>query len=126
MSPSSPDPDSFLPLSQPVLHILLAVADRQRHGYAIRKEIDRATDGSVRLSTGTLYAAIQRLLDDGLIEESDERPADELDDQRRRYYRLNELGRAVVQRESERLAGLLALARSKRVASGPGGSGGGG
>lgn len=112
------DPDEFLPLSQPVFHILLAVADRQRHGYAVLKEIERATDGRVRPSTGTLYAAIQRLLDDGLIDESHERPADELDDERRRYYRISELGREVVARESQRLADLLALVRAKKLLSG--------
>ncbi len=120
-SPRS-QPESFLPLSQPVFHILVAVADRQRHGYAIMKEVNRATDGAVKLSTGTLYAAIRRLLDDGLVEESDERPDDELDDKRRRYYRLTELGHAVVLREADRMAELVTLARGKALATSSGNS----
>lgn len=121
-----PEPESFLPLSQPVFHILLAVADRQRHGYAILKEIARATGGRVKTSTGTLYAAIKRLLEDELIEESEERPPEALDDDRRRYYRITELGRRVVDLEAERMDDLASLARSKlAVADGGDGADGG-
>jgi DNA-binding PadR family transcriptional regulator len=115
--------ESLLPLSQPVFHILLALADRQRHGYAIMKAIARATDARVQLSTGTLYAAIKRLLADGLIEESDQRPEDELDDERRRYYRLTPAGRELARLESERVAGLTLLARRKKLLAGNGGEG---
>jgi len=110
--------ESLLPLSQPVFHILLSLADRQRHGYAIMKAITSATHGNVNLSTGTLYAAIKRLLADGLIEESDDRPDDDLDDERRRYYRLTASGRELARLESERVAGLAVLARSKKLLSG--------
>lgn len=115
---NDPELESLLPLSQPVFHIFLALADRQRHGYAIMKAIHRATDGRVELSTGTLYAAIKRLLADDLIEESAERPDDDLDDRRRRYYRLTPKGRELARLESERIAGLALLARRKNLLAG--------
>lgn len=114
------EPESLLPLSEPVFRILLALIDRQRHGYAIMKAIARSTDGHVQLSTGTLYAAIKRLLADGFIEESDQRPHDDLDDQRRRYYRLTPAGRELARLESERVAGLAMLARRKNLLRGRG------
>jgi DNA-binding PadR family transcriptional regulator len=112
----SSEPDSFLPLSPPVFHILLALADRERHGYAIIKEIERRTAESIVLSTGTLYAAIKRLLGDGLIESAEGRGADpELDDARRRYYQLTVMGKLVVRAETGRLAELLAMSHDKQL-----------
>lgn len=107
--------DTFLPLSPPVFHILLALADRERHGYAIIKEIERRTSGSIVLSTGTLYAAIKRLSSDGLIESAEGRADPELDDARRRYYQLTSLGKRVVRAETERLAELVTMSRHKQV-----------
>jgi DNA-binding PadR family transcriptional regulator len=103
-----------LPL--PALHILLAVADRERHGYAIMQDVLARTDGKVRLGPGTLYGSIKRLLDDGLIEELDERPDGDDDDVRRRYYRITRLGRKAAAAESERLAILLKHARAMGLA----------
>jgi DNA-binding PadR family transcriptional regulator len=105
----------FLPLTPAIAHILLALADRERHGYAIMQEVDRLTDGAVRMGPGTLYGTIKRLLAAGLIEEADERPDPDLDDERRRYYRMTRLGMQVLQAESARLAALLAAARAKKV-----------
>ena len=107
--------ESYLPLTPAVFHVLLALADGEKHGYVISKEIARRTNNEVRLSTGTLYGIIKRLLDDDLIEESAERPDFSLDDQRRRYYRLTKLGKAVAEAEAERMERVLALARSKHV-----------
>jgi len=108
-------PESFLPLSTPVFHVLLALADGDKHGYVIAKEIARRTGNEVRLSAGTLYGIIKRLLEDTLIEESEERPDFSLDDERRRYYRLTKLGLRVAELEAERMERVLALARSKHV-----------
>ena len=91
--------DHFLPLTTQMLHTLLAVADGEKHGYAIIKEIARRTDDSVRIGAGTLYALIKRALADGLLVESDDRPDPALDDERRRYYRLTPLGRSVAEAE---------------------------
>ena len=107
--------ESYLPLTPAVLHVLLALADGEKHGYIISKEIVRRTGGKVRLSAGTLYGIIKRLLDDGMIEESDNRPDFSLDDQRRRYYRLTKQGRDVAEAEAERLQRVLAMARAKHV-----------
>jgi len=107
--------ESYLPLTPAVFHVLLALADGEKHGYIISKEIVRRTGGEVRLSAGTLYGIIKRLLDDGMIEESDDRPDFSLDDQRRRYYRLTKLGHAVAEAEAERMQRVLAMARAKRV-----------
>ena len=85
--------ESYLPLTPAVFHVLLALADGEKHGYVISKEIARRTGNEVRLSAGTLYGVIKRLLDDNLIEESEDRPDFSLDDQRRRYYRLTKLGK---------------------------------
>jgi DNA-binding PadR family transcriptional regulator len=95
-----------------VFHILMALADEDRHGYAIIQEVRTRTDGEVRLSPGTLYRSIQRMLDDDLIEEVHERPAPELDDERRRYYRITKHGRTVAREEANRLADLVRLARA--------------
>lgn len=96
------------PLPQAAIHILLAIGPGERHGYAIMREIEALTEGRVRVAPGTLYANIRRLLGEGLIEEIDERPDPELDDERRRYYRLTATGRAVVAAEVERLTSLVA------------------
>lgn len=107
--------ESFLPLTPAVFHILIALADGETHGYAIMQEVSRRSGGSVRLGPGTLYGAISRLLADGLIEESEERPDPEMDDTRRRYYRLTNFGARVLAAETERLAGLVRAARSTKV-----------
>jgi DNA-binding PadR family transcriptional regulator len=107
--------ESYLPLTPALFHVLLALADGEKHGYVISKEIARRTNNEVKLSTGTLYGIIKRLLDDSMIEESEERPDFSLDDQRRRYYRLTKLGKAVAEAEAERMERVLALARSKHV-----------
>jgi DNA-binding PadR family transcriptional regulator len=109
------NPEELLPLTPAVLHVLLALADEERHGYGIMKEVEDRTGGEVRLGPGTLYGAIKRMLAEGLIEESEERPDPELDDQRRRYYRITGFGRRVVGAEAERLAGLVNTAREKRL-----------
>jgi DNA-binding PadR family transcriptional regulator len=100
------------PLPLAVFHILVAVADRERHGYAIMQDVSTRTDGALKLSPGTLYGTIKRLLEEGLIQELDERPDPEHDDTRRRYYRITALGRQVAMAESARLAKLLGQARA--------------
>lgn len=105
-------PESLLPLPPAVFHILMALADDDRHGYAIIQEVKTRTDGEVRLSPATLYRSIQRMLDDDLIVEVNERPAPELDDERRRYYRITKFGRAVAREEANRLSALVRLARA--------------
>ena len=109
------DPRSLLPLTPAVLHILLALADEERHGYGIMKEVEGRTGGEVRLGPGTLYGSIKRMFADGLIEESDERPDPGWDDQRRRYYRITDFGRRVAGAEAERLQGLIDAARAKKL-----------
>ena len=109
--PADPSPESLLPLQSATFHILLALADADRHGYAIIQEVASRTSGEVRLSAGTLYRSIQRMLEQGLIEELRVRPAPELDDERRRYYRITPFGKAVARAETRRLAELLRLAR---------------
>lgn len=106
------DPQSFLPLTHVVYHILLSLSGAERHGYGIIKDVARRTDGRLELEAGTLYAAVKRLRDDGLIEEA-EGPPDT--DARRRYYGLTPLGRTVLRAESERLEELVELARTARV-----------
>ncbi|MDQ3746390.1 MAG: PadR family transcriptional regulator [Acidobacteriota bacterium] len=111
------DPEELLPLTPAVFHILLALADGERHGYGVIKEVDARTEGKVRLGPGTLYGSIKRMLAEGMIEESGERPDPELDDERRRYYRLTKFGRRVAVAEAERLSRLVASARAKRLLS---------
>ena len=106
---------SYLPLTSAAFHVLLALADGEKHGYVISKEIARRTNDEVRLSAGTLYGVIKRLLDDNLIGESADRPDFSLDDQRRRYYRLTKLGKDVAEAEAERMERVLAMARAKHV-----------
>ena len=110
------DPGPFLPVPLATFHILLAVAEEARHGYAIIQDIETRTNGSLRLSPGTLYRSIQRMLEDGLIEEMRERPAPELDDERRRYYRITRLGGAVARAEAQRLSDLVGFARAAGLA----------
>src|SRR5262247_3321701 len=105
-------PDALLPLPPVTLHILVALADDDRHGYAIIQDVAARTDGELRLSAGTLYRSIQRMLEQGLIVETDERPAPENDDERRRYYRITPLGTATAKAETRRLAGLVRMARA--------------
>lgn len=104
-------PDQTPPLSRVAMYILLAIGPEERHGYAIMHEVRRITGGAVKLGPGAIYTTIKRLLADGFIEESDERPDPELDDQRRRYYRLTALGRSVAAAEVRRLETLLSNAR---------------
>jgi len=108
-------PETFLPLAPSVFHVLLALADGEKHGYAVMKEIRTRTNGALSLSASTLYGIVKRLLEDELIEESDERPDPALDDERRRYYGLTLLGRAVAVAESRRLEATLGIARAKRL-----------
>lgn len=115
---SAADVASELPLTSGVFHILLALADQDRHGYAIILDVAERTEGVVRLGTGTLYTAISRLLDQNLIEESDKRPAEDEDDERRRYYRLTPFGRDVANAEARRLAALLRMARARGITGG--------
>ncbi|HZM62347.1 MAG TPA: PadR family transcriptional regulator [Vicinamibacterales bacterium] len=117
--PADSRTQSFLPLTPPTLHTLVALADGDKHGYAIIKEIARRTDGRVRLGAGTLYAIIRRAEADGLIVETDERPDIALDDERRRYYRLTPLGRKVAAAEIERLESIVEMAREKKLVPRP-------
>ena len=107
--------EDFLPLSPPVFHILLALAEGEAHGYAIMQDVSRRSDGVVRLGPGTLYGAIGRMLEDGLIEESEARPDPEMDDSRRRYYRLTHLGGDVLATETRRLSVLVRAARASKT-----------
>jgi DNA-binding PadR family transcriptional regulator len=105
------DPNSFLPLQPAVFHILVALADRDRHGYSIMQDVAARTDGKVRLSAGTLYSSIRRMLEQGLVEELSESPDPESQDERRRYYRLTRWGRRVAMAEARRLSDMLNQAR---------------
>jgi len=110
------DIDTFLPLPAATFHILMALAEEDRHGYAIIQDVAARTDGALRLSPGTLYRSIQRMLDQGLLQETHDRPAPELDDERRRYYRITSLGTAVARAEARRLTQLVRLARARGLA----------
>src|SRR2546426_11639333 len=107
----------LLPLTQPVFHILLALAGEERHGYGIVQDVAEQTNGALHLGPGTLYGCLKRMLAAGLIEESDERPDPALDDERRRYYRMTSLGQLVVRAEAQRLANAVFAARGKRLFS---------
>lgn len=109
-------PESHLPLTVPVFQILLSLADQDLHGYAIIQDVRQRTEGEVVLTASTLYAAIKRMLDAGLIEEVDERPAPDADDARRRYYRITRLGLDVARLETARLERAVRMAREKRLA----------
>ena len=118
VSSSEIEIEDLLPLPEATFHILMAVAEDDRHGYAIIQEVATRTDGALKLSPGTLYRSIQRMLEQGLIEETAERPAPELDDERRRYYRITAFGRTVAKAEARRLAQLVKLARESGFAPG--------
>jgi DNA-binding PadR family transcriptional regulator len=109
-------PDSLLPLPPATFHILLAVADEDRHGYAIIQDVAARTAGELKMSPGTLYRSIQRMLEQGLLVETHERPAPEFDDERRRYYRITPFGQAVARAEARRLAQLVRMARHRGLA----------
>jgi DNA-binding PadR family transcriptional regulator len=108
-------PHDLLPLTPPVFHILLALADEERHGYGIMQEVARQTGDALQLGPGTLYGCLKRMLAAGLVEESEERPDPALDDERRRYYRMTSLGQRVARAEAQRLASAVSAARSKRL-----------
>jgi DNA-binding PadR family transcriptional regulator len=112
------DVDALLPLPLATFHILLSLADGDRHGYAIIQDVEARTAGELRLSAGTLYRSIHRLLEEGLLVEVRERPAPERDDERRRYYRITPQGAAAARAEARRLAGLLRMARACGLAPG--------
>jgi len=122
--PDTRIPEARPPLTTPVFHILLALADQERHGYGIILDIAARTGGRVRVGTGTLYTALRRLADEGLVAESAERPAPDLDDQRRRYYRLTPAGREALAAEARRLEALVIMARDRRVLPRPAPAGG--
>src|SRR5215471_5115449 len=107
-------PADFLPLHQNWFHILLSLVGAEQHGYGIMQEVLERTNGAVRIWPATLYGTLQRLIADGLIEESAERPVEELDDARRRYYRLTRLGRKVLELECARLQEMIRMMRKKR------------
>jgi DNA-binding PadR family transcriptional regulator len=113
------DAQSQLPLTAVVLHILLALADGERHGYAIAQEIEDTTDGQIRMGPGTLYGSIQRMLGASLIEEAPTRRRPAEDDERRRYYRMTSFGRRVLELELERLSQVVRIARQKQLVRDP-------
>jgi DNA-binding PadR family transcriptional regulator len=114
-------PHDLLPLTPPVFHILLALSDGERHGYAIMRQVARDTNGALQLGPGTLYGCLKRMLAARLVEESDERPDPDLDDERRRYYRTTEFGARTVRAEAQRLANAVSAAQAKRLLGRKGG-----
>ena len=115
MAARTRDPLSLLPLTAALLHVLLSLADSDKHGYAIIKEVQDRTNGEVTLGAGTLYSMLKRLLADGLVVESGDRPDRKIDDERRRYYRLTPFGRDVAIAEIRRLESLVSQARRKKL-----------
>ena len=113
-----PDPGTLLPLPAATFHILMALSDEDRHGYGIIQDVAARTNDELKLSAGTLYRSIQRMLEQGLILETSERPVPELDDERRRYYRITPFGTAVARAEARRLMQLVRLARASGFAPG--------
>ena len=112
---SGTDPRRHLPLTPATFHVLLALADEERHGYGIMREVEERTGGELRLGPGTLYGSLKRMLGEGLVAEAGERADPQLGDERRRYYRITPLGRAAAAAEARRLDALVRLARSKRL-----------
>ena len=108
-----PAVETLLPLPPATFHILLALADQDRHGYAIIQDVEERTEGELRLSAGTLYRSIARMVEQGLISEVTRRPPAHLDDERRRYYRITPFGRSVARAEMARLQQLVRLARAR-------------
>ena len=119
MKTRHPDPTALLPLPVSEFQILLALTDEERHGYGIKREVADRTRGDVQLGPGTLYGSIKRMVASGLIEESDERPDPEMDDERRRYYRITPLGKQVAVAEARRMERLVGIARAKRLIGRP-------
>ena len=119
MAKGERDPNTWLPLTPAVFHILLVLADGERHGYGIMQEVKVQTEGRVRLGAGTLYGAIKRLMAGGLIAEAGEGTDPDLSDERRRYYRLTDFGLRVAQAEAQRLEHLVRLAQEKQWVFGP-------
>ncbi len=113
-----PRPETLLPLPPATFHILMSLAADDRHGYAIIQDVAARTDNHLRLGAGTLYRSLQRMLEQGLIVETGERPAADLDDERRRYYRITPFGQAVARAEAGRLSELVRLARISGFAEG--------
>jgi DNA-binding PadR family transcriptional regulator len=113
---TAPEADHHLPLTPAVSHILLSLADGEKHGYAIMREVEEMTDGHITMGPGTLYGSIKRMLGAGLVEETEQRPDPELDDQRRRYYRITGLGERVLSAEMSRLEAMMRAAAAKKVA----------
>ena len=121
MPPDTPafNPQDHIPLTTPLFHILVSLAGQERHGYSIMQDVAARTDNRIRLSPGTLYGSIRRLLEEGLIAELGDRPDPEHDDERRRYYRLTGHGHAVAVAEAARLERLLGQARASGLMSDP-------
>ena len=119
MAPETPSVNSVLPLPAAAFYILTAVAEEGRHGYAIILDVEARTRGQIRLSPGTLYRTIQRMLEQGLIVETRDRPAPEFDDERRRYYRITPFGKTAASAEARRLQDLVKLARASGILPNP-------
>lgn len=115
MEPPANPVEDLLPLSPTLFHMLLALADGEKHGYGIMKAVERDSNGAVLIALGTLYGSIKRMIAAGLIEESEARPDPALDDERRRYYRITSVGREVLHAEAQRLARAVAVARARYV-----------
>lgn len=118
MAYTTSDVGALLPLPAATFHILVALAKEDRHGYAVILDVEQRTGGELRLSAGTLYRSIQRMLEQGLIRETRDRPAPELDDERRRYYRMTPFGEAVARAEAQRMSSLVRMARAQGLVLG--------
>ena len=118
MTPNASNIDALLPLPTVTFHILLALAKEDRHGYAVIQDVEQRTGGEIRLSAGTLYRSIQRMLEQGLLRETRDRPAPEFDDERRRYYRITPFGQAVARAEAHRMSELVRMARAQGLVLG--------
>ena len=118
MSEKKGKPEDMLPLTPAVFHILLALADGEKHGYAIMQEVETISDGTVNMGSGTLYGSIKRMLTADLIEETEDRPDPDMDHQQRRYYQLTDFGERVLQAEAFRLEAVVRAARSKKILGG--------
>jgi DNA-binding PadR family transcriptional regulator len=118
MTPNTSNIDALLPLPTATFHILLALAKEDRHGYAVIQDVEQRTGGEIRLSAGTLYRSIQRMLEQGLLRETRDRPAPEFDDERRRYYRITPFGQAVARAEAHRMSELVRMARAQGLVLG--------
>jgi len=114
----SEDIQSLLPLTPTVFHMLLALADGEKHGYGIMQAVEEETQGQMQIRTGSLYGSIRRMIEVGLIKETNERPDPELDDERRRYYGLTDVGRRVLTAEAARIARATAIIKRKHILDG--------